>query len=269
MVGELSHPFIRIQNLTKKFGEITAVSSISTEIHKGEVVGFLGPNGAGKTTTMRMLTTYLPPTSGNAWVDGWEISENPDEVRKLIGYLPEFPPLYPEMRVERYLKFVAHIKGVPSSQIQERLEWTIYTCGLQEMRTRVIKTLSRGYRQRVGLAQALIHDPKVLILDEPTSGLDPKQIREIRETIREIGKERTVLLSTHILQEVVTVCNRVLIIHRGKIVYDAPLSGQPVEELEKIFFQLTQEQEREETESSGKEDSEIPGEETAPSTSAP
>lgn len=213
-------PLVELHELSKSFGEIQAVRGISTRIYAGEVVGFLGPNGAGKTTTMRMITTYLPPTSGNAWVGGHEVTRSPMEVRSLIGYLPETPPLYGEMRVRTYLRFVAELKGIERSRIPSRLDWVIEACGLKDVENRVIRTLSRGYRQRLGLAQALIHDPKVLILDEPTSGLDPNQILEIRALIRQLAEGRTILLSTHILQEVESVCNRVLIIHRGELVYD-------------------------------------------------
>lgn len=234
-------PLIELDKLSKHFGEVVAVDEVSTRIYPGEVVGFLGPNGAGKTTTMRMITTYLPPTSGNAWVGGYEVTQSPMEVRSLIGYLPETPPLYGEMRVEGYLRFVGELKGIPRGALKDRCEWVMDACGLQEVRRQVIRTLSKGYRQRVGLAQALIHDPRVLILDEPTSGLDPNQILEIRTLIRKLAEGRTIVLSTHILQEVESVCNRVLIIHRGKLVHDSPTP--PLKELEEIFFELTHREE--------------------------
>jgi len=214
---------IDVDGLAKQYGNIAAVDGISFTVHAGEVVGFLGPNGAGKSTTMRMLTTYLPPTSGTAEVGGFDVLDDAGEVRRRIGYLPEHPPLYGEMRIEAYLKFVSDLKGVPKAARAARVEWAMDVCGLTERRRQLIRTLSKGFRQRVGLAQAILHDPRVLILDEPTSGLDPNQILEIRQLIADLAADRTILLSTHILQEVVNVCNRVLIIHQGKLVHDAPL----------------------------------------------
>ena len=185
---------------------------------KGEILGFLGPNGAGKTTTMRMLTCYLPPTSGTASVAGFDVAEDPMEVRKRIGYLPELPPLYADMTVQSYLNFVAKIKGVPSAEMKRRLEETMERTSTTHVRSTVIGHLSKGYRQRVGLAQALVHNPTVLILDEPTAGLDPKQIIEIRELIKGLGGDHTVILSTHILPEVSMTCEKVVIINNGSIV---------------------------------------------------
>ena len=213
---------IEIQGLTKKFksplgGEVTAVENISFKVAKGEILGFLGPNGAGKTTTMRMLTCYLPPSAGTARVAGYDVVEQSMEVRKRIGYLPEHPPLYEDMTVHTYLRFVARIKGVPSAQLNSRLDETMEKTGIAHVRQTVIRHLSKGYRQRVGLAQALVHNPEVLILDEPTIGLDPKQIIEIREGIKALGGEHTVILSTHILPEVSMTCQKVVIINHGRI----------------------------------------------------
>jgi ABC-2 type transport system ATP-binding protein len=221
---------ITLNNLTKKYGEQIVVNDVSFEVKAGEILGFLGPNGAGKTTTMRMLTCYLPPTSGTATVDGLDIHEDSMKIRNKIGYLPEDNPLYLDMNVVDYLKFAAKLHGVPQHKMKERLERVIETCGLRREFHKDIGELSKGYRQRVGLAQAMIHDPKYLILDEPTTGLDPNQIIEIRHLIKELGKEKTVILSTHIMQEVQASCDRVLIINRGNIVAD----GTP-EELQSTF----------------------------------
>jgi len=193
---------IEVRELSKHYGGVVAVQGISFEAHKGEILGFLGPNGAGKTTTMRIITGYLPPTAGSVTVAGFDVVEDSMEVRKRIGYLPELPPLYPDMTVETYLRFVAKIKGVTSSRIQGQLDETMERTAVTHVRHSVIGNLSKGYRQRVGIAQALVHDPEVLILDEPTAGLDPKQIIEIRELITGLGGDRTVILSTHILPEV-------------------------------------------------------------------
>lgn len=209
---------IEVRKLSKHYGDVAAVDGISFDAHKGEILGFLGPNGAGKTTTMRILTGYLPPTAGSATVAGFDVVEESMEVRRRIGYLPELPPLYPDMTVETYLRFVAKIKGVPSSQIRQRLEETMERTAVTHVQNTVIGHLSKGYRQRVGIAQALIHDPEVLILDEPTAGLDPKQIIEIRELITGLGGSRTVILSTHILPEVSMTCEKVVIISNGQIV---------------------------------------------------
>lgn len=213
---------IAVSGLTKIYGEQKAIDDISFSITKGEVVGFLGPNGAGKSTTMKILTGYLPATSGNASVCGLSIDEHPLEVKKKVGYLPESNPLYPEMYVKECLAFTAHIYGIPHAA--KRIEDMIELTGLTPERKKKIGALSKGYKQRVGLAQALLHDPEVLILDEPTSGLDPNQLAEIRHLIRELGKDKTVMLSTHIMQEVQAICDRVIIINVGKIVADDKLS---------------------------------------------
>ncbi|HVB34073.1 MAG TPA: ABC transporter ATP-binding protein [Patescibacteria group bacterium] len=209
---------IEVDSLTKVYGETSAVDHVSFDVKKGEILGFLGPNGAGKTTTMRMLTGYLPATSGKARIDGFDVADQSMEVRKRIGYLPEVPPLYTDMRVDSYLDFVARIKGVPSAQRGERVTRAMEMAHLLDRRKELIHRLSRGYRQRVGLAQALVHDPGVLILDEPTVGLDPKQIIEVRRLIKSLAGAHTILLSTHILPEVSMTCDRVLIINHGKIV---------------------------------------------------
>ncbi|MFW5804290.1 MAG: ATP-binding cassette domain-containing protein [bacterium] len=215
---------IVVENLTKKYGMQKAVDNISFRVKTGEVLGFLGPNGAGKTTTMKAITTYIAPTSGTVNVGQFNIIEHPGEIKKHIGYLPETNPLYPEMDVIDYLYFTAEIQGVEKRKIKERILDMIKTCGLEGEKHKKIEELSKGYKQRVGLAQALIHDPQVLILDEPTSGLDPNQIIEIRELIRKIGREKTVILSSHILAEVEATCDRILIINKGKIVADGTSS---------------------------------------------
>ncbi len=209
---------VRVEKISKKFGRFQAIQDVSFEIHQGEVLGFLGPNGAGKTTTMRILTGFFPPTSGKVWIGKHELYKKPLEAKRRIGYLPESISLYPDMRVSEFLQFAAKLKGVPRKKRRQDIDEKVARCGLGDMRNRLIGHLSKGYRQRLGLAQALIGDPDVLILDEPTSGLDPKQIIEIRSLIRELGRERTLILSTHILPEVSMVCNRVLIINHGKVV---------------------------------------------------
>jgi ABC-2 type transport system ATP-binding protein len=209
---------IEVRELSKHYGDVAAVQGISFDARKGEILGFLGPNGAGKTTTMRIITGYLPPTTGTVTVAGFDVVEESMEVRRRIGYLPELPPLYPDMTVESYLRFVAKIKAVPSARIQDRLDETMERTAVTHVRHTVIGHLSKGYRQRVGIAQALVHDPDVLILDEPTAGLDPKQIIEIRELITSLGGDRTVILSTHILPEVSMTCEKVVIISNGRIV---------------------------------------------------
>jgi ABC-2 type transport system ATP-binding protein len=208
---------IEVQNLTKKYGELTAVRNLSFKVEKGKIWGLLGPNAAGKTTTMRILTGYLPATEGRAMVGGFDVFEQPDEVKKVIGYLPEIVPLYPEMTVTGYLEFVAEIKQVPATKRKEAVRKALRSAALEDVRGRLIKNISRGYKQRVGIAQALIHDPQVLILDEPTIGLDPAQIREIRELIKGLREERTVMLSTHILAEVTQVCDGAVIINEGRL----------------------------------------------------
>jgi len=211
---------ITASNVTKVYGTQKAVDDVSFEMNTGEVLGFLGPNGAGKTTTMRILTCYLDPTSGTATLDGYDIHEHPRDVRKRIGYLPEDTPLYADMPVIEYLRLSARLQSVPKAKIDGRIREMMDVCGLGPERHKRIGELSKGFQQRVGLAQALLHDPPVLILDEPTTGLDPNQIVEIRELIKEIGQEKTVMLSSHILKEVEMTCDRILIIDQGRIVAD-------------------------------------------------
>ncbi|HKB01759.1 MAG TPA: ATP-binding cassette domain-containing protein [Gemmataceae bacterium] len=220
----MSEHAIRVENLVKKYGPVLAVDHIHFQVAPGELVGFLGPNGAGKTTTMRVLTTFLPATSGVATVLGFDVMNDSMKVRENIGYLPESVPLYPEMRVEEYLTYRARLKNVDRSIRRARVEECLEKCRVKEVRRRLLGTLSKGYRQRVGLADALVADPKVLILDEPTSGLDPLQIRETLNTIKGLAGTHTVLLSTHILSEVEAICERVVIINRGSIRWDGRLS---------------------------------------------
>jgi ABC-2 type transport system ATP-binding protein len=208
---------IEVENLSKQYGANRAVDNISFRVEKGEILGFLGPNGAGKTTTMRVLTCYLPATSGTARIAGFDVFEKSLEVRKRIGYLPENPPLYPEMSVGAYLDFVARIKQVPAEKRKARVDAALEMARITDKRRELIKRLSRGYKQRVGLAQALVHDPEVIILDEPTVGLDPKQIIEVRHLIKGLAGSHTIILSTHILPEVSMTCDRVVIIHHGRI----------------------------------------------------
>ena len=208
---------IKVNNLTKRFGRHLAVAGATFEVEQGEVVGFLGPNGAGKTTTIRMLTGFLPPTSGSAAIDSLDVSRHSVEARRQIGYLPESVPLYRDMRVREYLRFRGQIKGLKGKALHARMDEVLERCGLREVRRKMIKTLSKGFRQRVGLADALIHDPPLLILDEPTNGLDPNQIRSIRHLIKQLGKSHTILLSTHILTEVEMICDKIVIIDDGKI----------------------------------------------------
>ena len=209
---------IEVRELTKSYGTTVAVDNVTFDAHAGEVLGFLGPNGAGKTTTMRILTCYLSADAGTATVAGYDVFEESVEVRKHIGYLPESAPLYTDMGVIEYLNFMTQVRNIPKSQRKERIRTVIDTCGLDDVIQKDIGELSKGYRQRVGLAQSLIHDPPILILDEPTSGLDPNQISEIRNLIKNIGQEKLVLFSTHILPEVSATCSRILIINNGKIV---------------------------------------------------
>ncbi len=209
---------IEVEGLTKRYGRATAVDGVSFKVEKGEILGFLGPNGAGKTTTMRILTCYLPPTEGAARVAGHDVFSQPMEVKKRVGYLPETPPLYPDMEVADYLDFCAKIKGVPAKERRTRVADAIEKCRVGDVRDKLIAKLSKGYRQRVGLAQAILHNPDVLILDEPTAGLDPKQIIETRDLIRGLGGSHTVVLSTHILPEVSMTCGRVVIINKGRVV---------------------------------------------------
>jgi ABC-2 type transport system ATP-binding protein len=233
---------IEANGLSKRYGDVVAVDDVSFTVGKGEVVGFLGPNGAGKTTTMRMLTGFIPPTEGTAVIAGHDIFGDPIAARRAVGYLPETPPLYPEMSVTSYLSYVATIKDVPRRGRREAVDRALERCGLTRVRHQVIGTLSKGFRQRVGLAQAIVHDPAVLILDEPTVGLDPLQIREIRALIAELAapeqgeSQHTVILSTHILPEVEAICRRVVMIHGGRKVVDSPLEeltagGQSLDEI--------------------------------------
>jgi ABC-2 type transport system ATP-binding protein len=208
---------IKVEGLSKRYARNLAVDNISFEVEKGEIVGFLGPNGAGKTTTMRILTCFLPPTSGKASVAGFDTIEQPMEVKKRIGYLPETPPVYPEMEIQEYLTFVGKLKGMDSNNLAKRVDEVMGRCSIYDVRSKLIGKLSKGYRQRVGLAQAIIHNPEVLILDEPTSGLDPKQIIETRELIASLGGDHTIILSTHILSEIEHACSKVIIISRGKV----------------------------------------------------
>jgi ABC-2 type transport system ATP-binding protein len=216
---------IEVEQLTKRYGPTTAVDGITFQVEQGEIVGFLGPNGAGKTTTMRILTCYLPATSGRVTIAGHEVFGDSLEVRRNIGYLPEGVPLYPEMRVREYLAYRARIKEVPERERRMRVEYVMDRCGVADAERKLIGSLSKGYRQRVGLADALVSDPPVLILDEPTIGLDPNQVRLVRDLIRDLGQKHTVLLSTHILPEVEMVCGRVIIIQSGKLVFQDTLAN--------------------------------------------
>lgn len=211
---------ISVRNLTKVYGEQKAVDDISFDVNTGEILGFLGPNGAGKTTTMKILTCYMPPTAGTVEVDGLSIDDQSLAVRRKIGYLPEMNPLYHEMNVLDYLEYSAQLHGLRKGAVHQRIKEMVHVCGLESVRHKDIGEMSKGFRQRVGLAQAMIHDPEVLILDEPTSGLDPNQIVEIRNLIKQLGQAKTLILSTHILSEVQATCDRVLIINEGKIVAD-------------------------------------------------
>lgn len=208
---------IEVESITKRYGSTEAVKDVSFSVGKDQVLGFLGPNGAGKTTIMKILTGFHFPSEGTAMLDGFSVSDDPVEVKKRTGYLPESVPLYNDMTVDEYLSFMAAARLVPADKQQEAKEKSINDCGLKEVRSQLVETLSKGYKQRVGLAQAIIHDPPVLILDEPTSGLDPNQIIEIRSLIKKLGKSKTVILSTHILQEVEAICSRVLILNEGRI----------------------------------------------------
>jgi ABC-2 type transport system ATP-binding protein len=209
---------IEVQHLTKRYGRVTAVEDVSFRVERGEILGFLGPNGAGKTTTMRILTGFIPATDGKAIVAGFDVFEQPIEAKRRTGYLPETPPLYPDMSIGEYLAFVAKIKGVPSAERKQRINAVMQRTRIDDMANRVCSKLSKGYRQRVGLAQAIIHNPDVLILDEPTAGLDPKQIIETRQLIKELAGDHTIILSTHILPEVSQTCQRVVIINKGHVV---------------------------------------------------
>ncbi|MGH7815057.1 MAG: ABC transporter ATP-binding protein [Candidatus Binataceae bacterium] len=229
---------IEVKNLTKAYGDFVAVKDVSFKAESGSVLGFLGPNGAGKTTTMRVITGYMPATSGTVVIDGLDIFTQSLEARRKIGYLPEIPPLYVDMRVAQYLRFVARLRGVAGNRIESALEHVIETCGLAEMADRICGQLSKGYRQRVGLAQALIHDPPVLVLDEPTIGLDPRQIHEVRTLIHGLAEKRTVVLSTHILPEVSQICEKVVIIAHGQVVLEEKVKELPAgKSLEEVFLE--------------------------------
>jgi len=235
---------IEARGLSKRYGDLVAVDGVSFQVGPGEVVGFLGPNGAGKTTTMRMLTGFMPPTDGTALIDGHDVFADAQAARRAVGYLPEMPPLYPEMDVQGYLRYVATIHDVPRSERRAAVDRALERCGLTDVRRRLIGALSKGYRQRVGLAGAIVHAPPVLILDEPTVGLDPIQIQEIRSLIKALASgegEHAVILSTHILAEVEAICGRVILIHRGRKVQDAPLSELTAggRRLEEIFARET------------------------------
>src|SRR4051795_6480167 len=214
---------IKVEGLTKRYARTIAVDNISFEVEKGQIVGFLGPNGAGKTTTMRVLTCFLPPTAGSANVAGFDVLEQPLEVKKRIGYLPETPPVYPDMEVHEYLQFVGKLKGLSGNELARRIGEVSERCSVADVSKKLIGKLSKGYRQRVGLAQAIIHNPDVLILDEPTSGLDPKQINETRDLIHRLAGEHTIILSTHILPEVEAICRKVIIINRGNLLRNESL----------------------------------------------
>jgi ABC-2 type transport system ATP-binding protein len=229
---------IEVANLSKRYGELRAIEGVSFTAGSGQILGFLGPNGAGKTTTMRIITGFMPATSGTVRVEGFDVFDQSNEVRRRIGYLPENPPLYNDMAVAPYLRFVARLKGLGRREVGEALERVLATCGLDSVRDRLLGHLSKGYRQRVGLAQALIHDPPVLVLDEPTIGLDPRQIRDIRALIRTLGGQRTVVLSTHILSEVTEVCDKVVIINDGRVALEDALTNltRDGRKLEDIFI---------------------------------
>jgi ABC-2 type transport system ATP-binding protein len=228
---------IEVIGISKSYGDYVAVGDVTFSAKHGEVVGFLGPNGAGKTTTIRMLATFLPPTSGSAKIAGYDILTQADDVRRSIGYLPENPPLYGDMTVKEYLNFVGQIKGVPRTKLSSRVSEVIEKCFIGDVKNKLCQHLSRGYRQRVGLAQAIIHEPQVIILDEPTSGLDPKQIIEIRQLIKSLGESHTVILSTHILPEVSMVCSKVVIINKGRVVVESDMTSLAKDKsLEQVFI---------------------------------
>ena len=231
---------VYVHNLTKRYGSLVAVENLSFQLEKGDVLGFLGPNGAGKTTTMRMITGYMPPTRGTVHIQGIDIIDNPLDAKRMIGYLPENPPLYSDMTVSEYLYFVADIKRVDSGVKRSNIFNVMEKCGLSDVSKRIIGHLSKGYRQRVGIAQALINNPSVLILDEPTIGLDPKQIIEIRDLIKSLSGERTVILSTHILPEVTMICSKVVIINEGKIVLEESLQrlSEDIRNTQKLLLRV-------------------------------
>ncbi len=237
---------IEAKNITKSYGDIQAVRGISFSVQKGEILGFLGPNGAGKTTTMRIMTGALQPSSGTAILSGYDIIESPMEVKKRIGYLPETPPVYTDLTVWAYLDFVAKIKGVEASIRQERMTWAIERCGLNQVAKRMIGNLSKGFKQRVGLAGSIINQPDVLILDEPTVGLDPTQIREIRQLILDLAKEHTIILSTHILPEVSQICTHATIINQGRIIKSGTIANLTQNKtLEEVFIESISQSQKE------------------------
>jgi len=235
---------VKIENLYKYYGDFLALDNVSFTVKKGSILGFLGPNGSGKTTTMRILSCFMPPSSGRVSIDGMDVLTHGHAIKKIIGYLPESPPLYYDMKVDEYLVYVAHLQGVPRNTIPSQLHAVKEKCGLFDVAHKLISTLSKGFKQRVGIAQSLINNPELLILDEPTIGLDPKQIKEIRNLIKSLAGESTVILSTHILSEVIPVCDDVLIINQGKIVFQESI--QHITEhktLEHIFLECTYGQE--------------------------
>lgn len=234
---------IEVVDLVKKYGDFTAVRGISFTVPKGQVLGLLGPNGAGKTTTMKILSGFMPATSGLVKIAGFDVFEDPMEVKKRVGYLPEAPPLYLDMRVREYLEYVAALKQVPKQKVNERVNYVGDHCGLTQNFRKVIGTLSKGFRQRVGIAQALVHDPEIVILDEPTVGLDPVQIVEIRNLIKNLAQTHTVILSTHILPEVTMTCHRVILINRGRVLVDANTDklGKGGESLEQTYLRIVSE----------------------------
>ena len=232
---------IEVVDLVKRYGDFTALHGITFQVPKGQILGLLGPNGAGKSTTMKILSCFMPATSGKATVAGYDVFEDPMEVKRRVGYLPENPPLYIEMKVKEYLEYVAALKQLPKDKVKGRIEFVSERCGLTSHHNRVIGTLSKGFRQRVGIAQALVHDPEVVILDEPTVGLDPVQIVEIRNLIKGLASSHTVILSTHILPEVVMTCDRVVLVNRGKILADgsvASLTQGSGESLEQAYLRI-------------------------------
>ena len=235
---------IEVKNLTKRYGDFVAVRNVSFKAEQGSILGFLGPNGAGKTTTMRIITGFMPATAGTVLVDGLDIFTQSLEARRRIGYLPETPPLYSDMRVEAYLRFVAKLRGLRRSDVDDAVERVLKICGLADMAHRICGQLSKGYRQRVGLAQAIIHNPPVLVLDEPTIGLDPRQIHEIRGLIHGLSGQHTIVLSTHILPEVSQICDRVVIINAGRVVLEESLGSLPAgTSLEDVFLEAISKEE--------------------------
>ena len=238
---------ITVENVSKYFGNNQALKDISFDISQGEIVGFLGPNGAGKTTLMRLLTSYIPPTSGKIIIAGYDLAKNPLAAKQKLGYLPEIPPLYSEMTVLDYLKFAAKLKGIESRSLKNQIDKTLEECAITDAQDQMIATLSKGYRQRVGIAQAILHDPEILILDEPTSGLDPLQILQVRKLIKNLEHKRTVILSTHILSEIEQIAKRVIILRKGEIAADENLNDLLINpdpkgskmKLEDVFLRLT------------------------------